>query len=254
MIRTLAFAAPDSSFWGATWIPDGDHSAQLACRAGGGGDVLAARMRGETHADQWRIEAEQVSLTFTPAGPTARGGLEDDGLNSIDQLCAVSGTLGFEGSERDISCTGWRSILETRVELEGIDSFRQAAGWLDADQGLALLALRRRNSRAHDTDLIAAAVLERDMTPRVADPRLSTTYDAAGLPTRVGLELWLEPDEEAEPVDDEAERHLSRRAAGEAIGSGVDWELAGFKLHAALLRWHSRGHDGTGVYLLGRRG
>jgi len=116
-----------------------------------------------------------------------------------------------------------------------------------------LLTLRPRKSRGHEADLVAAAVLEPESAPRVTDPRLSTTYDAAGLPARVGLELWFETDDTDEEPEEETERQFPRRAAGEAVGPGIDWEVAGFKLHAALLRWHSRGSDGTGVYLLGQR-
>lgn len=252
-IRTLAFAEPDSGCWGALWIPEGERSAQLACRLGAAEGAVAAALERDGHADAWQIEGDQVSLAFSPAGPSGHGGPRDTGLDSLDQLCAVSGAITVDGVRREINCPGWRSTLESDVELDAIDSFRQTSGWFADDRGLALLALRTRKSCSHDADLITATVLEPE-SPQVADPRLSTTYDAAGLPARVGLELWLEPEEPEGEADDENERQFSRRAAGEAIGTTIDWDVAGFNLHAALLRWHSRGSDGTGVYLLGRRG
>jgi hypothetical protein len=253
-IRTFAFADPDSVCWGVSWIPDGAGSAQLACRVGSSEGVIASELQGDGQADPWRIEGDQASLTFRPAGSSGRGGPSDAGLDSLDQLCAVSGTLTVNGALREISCFGWRSLLEGDVELDRIDSFRQTSAWFADEHGLALLALRPRRSRSHDADLVAATVFEPESAPPVEEPRLSTTYDAAGLPIRVGLELWLEPDEASEGSEEESARQLSRRAAGEAIGTAIGWEVAGFKLHAALLRWHSRGSDGTGVYLLGQRG
>ncbi len=257
-IRTLAFAEPNSATWGAVWAPDGESSAQLAYRVGTSQEVVASGLHGDGQADPWRIEADQVSLTFSPAGPSGRSGPSDTGVGSLDQLCAVSGALTLDGTPREVSCAGWRSLFEGEIELDQIDSFRQTSGWFDQELGLALLALRLGKSRSHDADLIAATVLESEpSTPPVVDPRLSTTYDAAGLPARVGLELWFEPDDAGEASDDdETERSFPRprHAAGDAIGAPIEWEVGGFKLHAALLRWHSRGEDGTGVYLLGQRG
>jgi hypothetical protein len=56
------------------------------------------------------------------------------------------------------------------------------------------------------------------------------------------LELWL-ADEDSEPYP--------RRAAAQAVGAGVRGTGEGLQqVSAHLLRWHSRGRNGTGVYLL----
>jgi hypothetical protein len=204
-------------------------------------------------SEPWRIEGGGVSLVFTPAGPSGHGGSADSVLQSEDQLCSVDGRLVDEGSEQQVSGRGWRSTLEGDFDLGGIDSFRQASAWFEPPHGLSLLALRPRQARGQDADLVAASVLESEPLPPVAEPRLSTTYDAAGTPARVGLELWLEADSAGKDPDDDSDRQFPRRAAGESIGAGIQWELAGFRLHASLLRWHSRGDDGSGVYLLGQR-
>jgi hypothetical protein len=183
----------------------------------------------------------------------ARGSVGNGASGSVDHLCEVTGRAMLGGAEHEVEWLGWRGRFDADFELGVVDSFRQAAGWFDAADGFSLSAYRPQKSRGHDADYVAAAVLEAEPAPRIDDPRLSTTYDAAGLPTRVGLELWFEPSGPEEDSDDDDDRPLTRRAAAEAIGAGIDWEVEGFKLHAALLHWHSRGHDGAGVYLLGQR-
>lgn len=253
-IRTLGFATPDGSGWGAAWVP-GDHgSAPLVYRIDASPRVVEVALQPAAETEPWRLEGDGVSLMLTPAGPSGEGGAVDSDLGSVDQLCSVEGRLAGEGGEHEISYMGWRSTLEGAFDLGGIDSFRQATAWFEPLRGLTLLALRPSTARGQEADLVAASLLEDEPAPRVADPRLSTTYDAAGAPARVGLELWLEPESPDEDPDQESDRHFPRRAAGESVGAGVDWELAGFRLHAAPLRWHSRGEDGSGLYLLGQRG
>ncbi len=78
------------------------------------------------------------------------------------------------------------------------------------------------------------------------DPRLSTTYRADGSPSRAGVELWLD-------VGGETQEQYPRRAAGEALAAGVAAASDGLNVEAHALRWHSRGQEGTGVYVLARR-
>ena len=253
-IRTLAFAELETPALGVVWIPNDDAPAVVACRAGADGRAVTGRLRNGAGAEPWLIEGDEVSLTFSPAGAPAGGGSREAGLDSVDQLCEVTGAVVLDGAEHQINSMGSRTSLEAGFELSGIESFRQAAAWFDAAVGLSLLAYRPGRARGQDADLVAAAVLEPEQAPLVADPRLSTTYDEAGLPARVGLELWFESDDAEDESDDDEQRHFPRRAAGEAVGEPIEWEVAGFRLHAALLRWHSRGTDGAGVYLLGQRG
>jgi hypothetical protein len=91
--------------------------------------------------------------------------------------------------------------------------------------------------------VVTAAVLDPQGTAAVADPRFSTTYTAAGKPLRASFELWL----------GQAEEEFPRRAAGEAVGPAASLHVAGMDVRAALFRWHSRGLDGAGVYILARR-
>jgi hypothetical protein len=268
-IRTLAFAELDAPSLGVAWIPRDGAAAVIGIRVGSARRVATAHLHDGAGPEPWRLEGDGVSLLFGPIGPAAHGGAPDAGIDSTDQLCEVTGTIVLDGSERAISCPGSRTNLEARFELAASDSFRQTAGWFQpagrpaadgpaADgpvaDGLSLVSYRPSKSRGQDTDLVAAAVLDPERAPPVADPRLSTTYDAAGLPARVGLELWFEPDDSSEDSEGDEQRHFPRRAAAESVGEPIGWEVAGFRLHAALLRWHSRGSDGAGMYLLGRRG
>lgn len=255
VIRTLAFAELDTPIVGAAWAPADEGPVLLGCRVGSEQLVVRGRLSVGDEREPWRLEGDGVALAFTPTGPSVPGGPTDSAWSSIDQRCQVSGTLALDGGgSREIQCMGSRGSVEGRFELAGIDSFRHTYGWFEGDGGLALLAYRPEKSRGQDSDLVAGAVLEAEPAPRVVDPRLSTTYDAAGAPVRVGLEMWFEHEESGEDADEEDERQFSRRAAAEATGERIDWEVAGFRLQAALLRWHSRGHYGTGVYLLGQRG
>jgi hypothetical protein len=252
-IRTLAFVAPDASSWGAAWLPQDRRSLSLAYRIGSSETIAEAELRASGQAEPWQIEGDGVSLVFTPAGADGQGGSADAGVGSFDQLCSVHGQIPLDGSQREIECMGWRSSVEGSFELSEIDSFRETSGWFEPARGLSLLAFRPRKAQGQDADLVAASLLEPEPMPRVADPRLSTTYDARGLPTRIGLELWLESESSDEDPDDDYDHQIPRRAAGEPVGAGIDWEVSGFRLHAALVRWHSRGEDGSGVYLLGQR-
>lgn len=253
-IRTLAFAELDPPTLGVVWVPDGGASAVVAYRVGPDGRAVTGRLHDGPGPDPWRIEGDEVSLTFSPAGPPARAGSADAGIESLDQLCEVSGAVVLGGDQHEVSSTGSRTSLEARFELSAIESFRQTAAWFGPSAGLSLLSYRPRKSRGQDTDLVTAAVLEPELAHPVADPRLSTTYDEAGVPARVGLELWFESDDADEEPDEDEQRHFPRRAAAEGLGEPIRWEVAGFGLLAVLLRYHSRGGDGAGVYLLGQRG
>ncbi len=72
--------------------------------------------------------------------------------------------------------------------------------------GIAVAAVRPRKASGHANDAVHAALLDPCAgVTAVAEPRLSTTYGGDGTPTRAGLELWLEDENE----------HYPRRAAGD---------------------------------------
>jgi hypothetical protein len=247
-LRALGFGDVEGNPWGAAWLPDPAWHGPLAVRAGDASATIEVTLEGAERAQTWALTGDGASLSFAPLGPPAGDGQGPP--DGFDQLCSVKGQLSLEGAEHAVDCLGWRSSRSIAQGLEQIESFRQLSAWFQDGEGIALLAVRPPRSRGHDADVVTASVLDREQTHSVADPRLSTAYTSAGLPARAGLELWI--DAESADAEDE-EPQYPRRAAGEAVGAGLGWAVDGFELHAQPLRWHSRGSDGAGLYLLGRR-
>jgi hypothetical protein len=133
------------------------------------------------------------------------------------------------------------------VDLTRYESIRAVSAWFDPDEAYALTAFRPRKAKAHDADLLTAAVIAADGSAPVEDPRLSTTYAGDGWPARAGLELWL-----AEVDGADSERQYTRRASGEACGARAQAPAGELELRVEPFRWHSRAREG-GMYLLARR-
>lgn len=165
----------------------------------------------------------------------AAGTASADGADTIEP-CRVSGSAMLAGREREFDAGGIRADA---LSLDKRDSLRLFAAWFPAGHEVALLSARPRGVKGHDRDNIAA-VARGEEHPLVIDPRLSTTYDQAGIPRRVGVELWLGEDEEGEL--------WPRRVAGTATGSHA--AVNGFSAYA--FECASRGERGAGVYLLAR--
>ena len=117
--------------------------------------------------------------------------------------------------------------------------------WVCVDTELAfLVSAERRHARDGHGDEKLAVVVARG-TPlepsAIADPRLSTSYDADGQVLRAGLELW-----EGEDTG-ERERSRALRLAGEAVASG---ELE--RTRVAFMVWRHAGREGIGCYAIER--
>ena len=115
--------------------------------------------------------------------------------------------------------------------------------WLCIDGKLAVSALagRRLLSDPHGAEALEVHVargapLE---AARVADPRLSSTYDGDGLLLRAGLELW------EDEIEGERERGGALRLAGQTLARG---RLDGAAL--AFMLWHWREERGVGCYAI----
>jgi hypothetical protein len=239
--KALSFGDLDGQIWGGALdagIPAfvygmGD-TAHSVC---GAGAVHWAR-----DGRGWRLSGQGFDLHMEPGGedleqePAPDPGMTVSGL---EELCRVQGTVRLAGAEHPIDCVGTRWTLDG-VKLAELGSLRAVSGWFAADNALAVLALRDRRARGHEADLIAATLFDPEGWVPVKDPRLSTTYNDAGLPARVNLELWVGDDENEFP----------RRAAAEAVGTGAEAATDDFALRVAPLRCHSRGLEGSGVYVL----
>lgn len=241
-LRTLAFG--DGSVWGASWSA-GSAGAAVAAFGTSADATVVDDLRvsdGDfAAAGEWSLQGDGVALVASPVGELVDVQADEDGIEGSDQLCRVTGRFG----QHDVDCLGLRSSWSDDVDLSRFDSIRAVSVWFEPDEAFTLTAFRPRKAKAHDSDLLAAAVIAAEGSAAVDDPRLSTTYAADGWPARAGLELWL--------GGPEPEQQYPRRASGEAVGPRAQAVADGLELQAEPFHWHSRGREGAGMYLLARR-
>lgn len=245
-LSTLAFGDLERTSWGAAWIPGADGSAVATLGAGSAGTVAPSlRLTVDGSDAEWRLDGDVVALIASPAGEPVAVHAGDDDVEGFDQLCRVTGRFELDGAEHAVDCLGLRTSRSGAFDLGKLGSVRAVSTWFEPDEGLALMAFRGRKAKTHDCDVITGAVLGPESSAPVEDPRLTTTYDAGGWPVRAGLELWLAGESEQE--------QYPRRASGEAAGARAQAAAGELDLRAEPFRWHSRGRDGAGIYLLARR-
>lgn len=242
-LRALAFSDPEGELWGAAWIPPGSAGAAVVS-IGGQTEYLSATLDGDEAGEPWRLRLGAGELAIERLADSVTEPSEAD--PGFDQLCRVSGTVAVGGEPRVVSCLGWRGARSAAALGAGIASIRQVAAWFGPDEGFALLALRSTRAEGQDADTVSAAMFAPSESGPVSDPRLSTTYAESGEPLRAGVELWIQ-------AGDDPDRQYPRRAIGEATQPPVRWSVDGVTLEALPFQWHAGGHEGPGIYLLGRR-
>jgi hypothetical protein len=241
LLRTVTFGTFDGGPWGVAWC-SGEPLILLAPTADQPLRAIPqARIEGSAATEEWQLAGHGVELVVRGEGAPADIDAEP-GPPGFDQLCRVQGSGTIDGDELAVDCLGVRSARDD-VDVGANDSIRRVATWFDPDEAIALIAVRPRKAKGHGRDDVSASVLGGGGATVVADPRLSTTYAADGTPARAGLELWLEGEEG---------QQYPRRAAGESVAAGTKVAERDLELIAELFRWHSRGRDGAGVYLLAR--
>ena len=131
------------------------------------------------------------------------------------------------------------ATLRRRPAADGIALERSIAIFFDAQLAFALAARRPRGAGGHgEEQLDAVAFRGEPLEPASFEiPRLSTTYDADGVPTHAGIELW---------ETDEAE--LALRIGGEVLGHGELAQPGGARTRVTFVAWHHNGHHGLGSY------
>jgi hypothetical protein len=280
-LRVVAFSSLDGGLWGAA-LDNGVACLMLGLgesRVSGGpqttildAEQLEWRLTGEGVAltvvplgsaapgpgPQEPSAATQAQEAFTAAGsqapstaagaqePSTAAGAQEPSTaagaqETPTELCRVRGQVTLEGKEHAVDGLGVRS-RQPSLQPRGLDSLRGVWGWFEDQQALALLSARPAGASDQEHDHLDATMFEALRPTPVADPRLSTTYDADGLPARVGLELWI----------GEGDQQYPQRAAGEAVGPGQELVTEGATVRVLPLRCHSSGLDGPGVYLLAR--
>jgi hypothetical protein len=176
------------------------------------------------------------------AHPAAKAG----GMAGYEQQCRVAGTATIGARRISVDGLGQRGHSWGAPDWERIALARTVSAWLGDDLAVALTAIRPAGKDEHGREAIAATILEpageagEPAAVAVADPRLSTTYDAAGRQRHAGLELWVDED------------GLPRRAAGEVV-CGTSLDLGRLRLDCAFFRWRMDGRTGFGRYDILRR-
>jgi hypothetical protein len=224
----VAYADLEGDLWG---IVIGGEQPQAAVARLTGADIELRPAELDLDDDEvWLVTAPGCALRVERADASSATAEGEGAL----EPCRVSGSATIDAAELEFDVGGVRAAT---LSADGGDSLRLFAAWFAAGHELALLAARPKGAKGQDQDSLEA-VTRGEEHPLVIDPRLSTTYDKAGAPLRVGLELWLgeDPDGELSP----------RRVAGLATGSQVATD--GLSAHA--FECVSRGEPGAGMYLL----
>ena len=157
-----------------------------------------------------------------------------------DWLCRVIGTVTAGGAAEPIDCLGQRTVAGGAPPQGTL--VRRIGAWLGEDQAI-LARAERANGAEADGDALSVFLVEGEppFAVPVADPRLSTQYDADGRHVRAGLELWV-----AEEDD------YAHRAGGEVLGRATLTSGAQ-RMDCAFMRWRMHGREGAGIYDILRR-
>ncbi|MDQ6749481.1 MAG: hypothetical protein M3Z33_01800 [Actinomycetota bacterium] len=180
------------------------------------------------------------ALEFGPDSAVARAG----GMESYEHLCHVEGWVTVAGQVTQLHCLGQRGHAWGNPDWNALERATSVSGWIGEDRAFVLQAALPHNAPGHDAESVSLVSIEPgenglEVLPAV-DPRLSTTYDAAGHHRRAGLEYWLD------------EEGYARRAAGEVV-CGTTLELGRLRMDSAFFAWSLEGERGVGRYEVLRR-
>jgi hypothetical protein len=227
----------------------------LAWQLGGSGGLLLGRnevqeaevgffpedegIRLEMRSEGAEVEA-RLAPRPGPVEPRSPGGSEPPGGTLEAAIC--SATVRSKARGRTFQCPGHLSRWADDP-LEGAGRFRHLT--VEGAEGSLLLVCSRGDPGAenHGDEEAAAWLLKPEGgAVTFGEALLSTQYDGAGRPTRAGLELWPEGEEQTT-------RAAATRAAGTRLGGT---EPADEGVTAALLSCSTEGAEGLGGYLIWR--
>jgi hypothetical protein len=274
---TFAFGDPEREVYGVARVGLAGGTASglallfrgaepVAVRAAGGIELAeqtweaidAAGVRTQTAEPlrRWHVqfdsddEGSGFDLTFEAAAPPAElqagdAAAKAGGMEGYEQLCRVTGEVTVEGERIGVSGWGQRGHSWGAPDWERIEVARTLSAWVDGGLGVSLTAIRPRGAKGQDGEAVTAYLFEpgEDGEPRavrIAEPRLSTTYDGEGRQRHAGLELYVTEDD------------WPRRAAGEVV-AGTTLDLGRLRLDSAFFAWQMEGRTGIGRYDVLRR-
>jgi hypothetical protein len=183
--------------------------------------------------------AAELSVGALAVGPA--------GLRGYEQLCRVSGTVRCSDRRLEVDCLGQRGHQWGAPDWERISLARTVCAWFADGTGVTLASVRPDGATGHAAEATTACLLDGEQVTPVAEPLLSTTFDADGRQRRASLELWEEHDDRAH-----GGRAYAHRAAGEAL-CGTTLDLGRLTLDCAFFHWRMEGREGVGRYDVLRR-
>ena len=195
-------------------------------------------------AEGWRVSSDDgFELSLTPwAGAATLGG--DGGFDAVaaraigtvasrpvEGLAALCGA-GAGGGDGEAGGGAGRDVALERM---------LAALFEEGPWAVVLTAQRPRGAVGHGEERLDAVAFRGDPLEvvRFEGPRLSSTYDAGGLLSHAGLELW-----ESEDSD------RPTRIGGEALARGELAHPDGTITRVTFLAWHHDGVHGLGSYTI----
>ncbi|MDQ3740090.1 MAG: hypothetical protein M3320_02040 [Actinomycetota bacterium] len=239
---TVAFGDPEAGLYGFARTSLSAEDASGIGLVFAGTEVEAVRTEGVRidvvePLKRWRATFEGgFDLELEALSPPVDAGLGD--IAGYEQLCRVTGTAG----DRRVDCLGQHGHSWGRVDWSKLELARTVTAWLDDNTAVTLSALRASSAKHHADETLKAHVLVGGTPVPVADPRLSTTYDAGGRQVHAGLELWV----------GDGDGEFPHRAAGEVV-CGTTLDLGSLRLDCAFFEWHMEGRTGVGRYDIVRR-
>jgi hypothetical protein len=116
--------------------------------------------------------------------------------------------------------------FEAEPDWDRLDSIRLVSALFDDGGALGLAALRPRDARGHDEDVVVARLVNAEgEQATISEALVSLEYDADGAPRRLGLELWMDPD--SSPLRIAADRAGERARASERESVPMRFRLDG---------------------------
>jgi hypothetical protein len=195
-------------------------------------------LAGSGHGFELSFTALGPPAALDAGSPVARLG----GMTGYEQVCSVEGTVRVGGRAVAVACLGQRGHQWGEPDWSRIEAARTIAAWPEGGLGVSLVSVRPAGEGGgHAAEPVWAALLSPDGAIGIAEPRLSTTYDADGHQRRAGLELWIDETDE-----------YAHRGSGEVL-CGSTLELGQLQLDCAFFRWRVDGRTGVGRYDILRR-
>lgn len=243
---TVAFGDPEERLYGLARTSSGEGDASGMGIVFAGTDVAAVRTDGVAlevvePLRRWTARFEGgFDLALEAIAAPAEVSIA--GMQGYEQLCRVTGTVTAGGRERQVDCLGQRGHAWGRADWSKLELTRTVTAWLDEETAVTLSAVRPASAKHHADEEIAAHLVLGGTPVPVADPRLSTRYDAEGRHVHAGLELWV----------GDGDGEYPHRGAGEVV-CGTTLDLGSLRLDCAFFEWHMEGRTGVGRYDVVRR-